>query len=150
MVSNGEKGQKFSLEVNRKYLHGNAVYYYLYQKRVKMFQIISHLSHVIIAKHIQYRLKKLLVKNKIQVLHYLPGRVRLSSPLWMQNPGLVKGLIDELEREPRIKSVTFTKETGSLLILYDNTPLDELSQIELWLKKAENLTYLFEKEGGIT
>lgn len=115
-----------------------------------MFEIFSRLSHALAVKQVHKRIHKLLINNKIQVLHFLPGRIRLSSPIWIKNPKIVEYLIAELEREPRIESATYTKETGTLLILYDKSPLQELSQIEQWLEKAERLTHLLEKEGGRT
>jgi hypothetical protein len=107
----------------------------------------SHLSNFLMATRIQ----KLLVKNQIKILHYLPGRIRLKSPLWINKTNMMKCLEEELEKEPRIVSVTYTKELGSLLILFDKSPLKDYSQIEHWLKKAEYITHNFmQQEGGGT
>jgi hypothetical protein len=106
------------------------------EKGIHMLKFLSHLSHVRIAKSIQ----KLLHKNQIKILHFIPGRIRLQSPLWINETKILKSLVEELEQEPRILSVIYTKEIGSLLVLYDNSPLDDYTQIEQWLKKADSIT----------
>jgi hypothetical protein len=92
----------------------------------------KHLSNLMIATRIQ----KLLIKNQIKIVHYMPGRIRLKSPIW-KNQDVINSLVDELEKESKILSVVYTKETGSLLIQFDKSPVEDYSQIELWLKKAE-------------
>jgi hypothetical protein len=103
-----------------------------------------HLSNLLVVKRIQ----QLLIKNQIKIIHSLPGRIRLKSPLWLNNTNNMRRLVEELQKEPKILSVSYTKETGSLLILFDNTPLDDYSQIEQWLKKAEMITHQLIMEGG--
>jgi hypothetical protein len=105
-----------------------------------------HLSKFLIAKRIQ----KILVNNQIKIIHYLPGRIRLKSPLWLNKAKFMNYLVEELEKEPRIHSAKYTGETGSLLILFDITPLDDYSQIEQWLKKVESITYNMHMEGEKT
>jgi hypothetical protein len=103
----------------------------------------NHLSNFLVATRIQ----KLLIKNQIKILHFSSGRIRLKSPLWINKTNLKKRLVEELEKEPRILSVTYTKEVGSLLIIFDKSPLEDYSQIEHWLKKAEYITQNLMWEG---
>ncbi|QHE51552.1 HMA2 domain-containing protein [Pontibacillus sp. HMF3514] len=80
------------------------------------------------------RIKDLLEKNQITILHYIPGRVRLCSPLWKQHPEIITRLIFECKNENRIRSVTYSNETGSLLVKFDATPVTDLYQIEMWIE----------------
>lgn len=119
-----------------------------------MLNLFSKLSNTLIDKRMQSnfliatRIQKLLIKNQIKILHYLPGRIRLKSPLWINKTNIMKCLAEELEKELRILSVTYTKEVGSLLILFDKSPLEDYSLIEHWLKKAEYITHNCMREGG--
>jgi hypothetical protein len=111
-----------------------------------MLKLLSQFSNSVIDKRkhlsnlmIVTRMQKLLIKNQIKIVHYIPGRIRLKSPLWI-NQASVNRLVEELEKEPKIISVNYTKETGSLLIQFDKSPVNDFSLIELWLKKAEYIT----------
>jgi hypothetical protein len=119
-----------------------------------MLKLLSKLSNVLIDKRVHLsnlmvatRIQKILIKNQIKVVHFLPGRIRLKSPFWFNNTNKMMHLVEELEKEPKILSVTYTKETGSLLIQFDKTPLKDYSQIEQWLKKAEAITHSLMGEG---
>jgi hypothetical protein len=112
-----------------------------------MLKLLSKISNVLIDKRVHLsnfmvatRIQKILIKNQIKVVHFLPGRIRLKSPFWLNKTKRMKHLIEELEKEPKIFSATYTKETGSLLIKFDKTPLEDYLQIEQWLKKAETIT----------
>jgi hypothetical protein len=119
-----------------------------------MLKLLSQLSNALIDKRVHLsnfiiatRIQKLLIKNQIKIVHYLPGRIRLKSPLWLNKKNIMNRLVDELEQEPRILFVTYTKETGSLLVVFEKTPLEDYSQIEQWLKKAETITHSLMGEG---
>jgi hypothetical protein len=121
-----------------------------------MLQFLSHFSNSLVDKRkyltnlmIATRIQTILIKNQIQIVHYMPGRIRLKSPLWI-NKASNNRLVEELKKESKILSVTYTKETGSLLIQFDKTPLIDYSLIELWLKKAEFITHHMLEERGIT
>jgi hypothetical protein len=111
-----------------------------------MLKMLSQLSNVLIDKRVHLsnlmiatRIQTVLIKNQIKIVHYMPGRIRLKSPLWV-NQENINRLIEELEKEPKILSVTYSKEIGSLLIQFDKSPINDYSLIELWLKKAEYIT----------
>ncbi len=91
-----------------------------------------NITNIIIARRIQ----QLLRKNQIEVLHHLPGRIRLRSPLFKRELAVTR-LVEELAQDPKILSVTYTKETGSLLIQFDNSLANDYGQIELWLLKMD-------------
>jgi hypothetical protein len=121
-----------------------------------MLKLLSQFSNVLIDKRkhlsnlmIVTRIQKLLIKNQIKIVHYLPGRIRLKSPLWIHQASINR-LVEELEKEPKILSVIYTKETGSLLIQFDKSPVNDYSLIELWLKKAEIITHNLLGEKGTT
>ncbi|SMC86478.1 hypothetical protein SAMN04488500_11116 [Sporomusa malonica] len=56
--------------------------------------------------------------QKTQVLHYMPGRVRLSSQHLLNNPEIARQVSEHLETIPEIKQFTVNAATGSLLIHY--------------------------------
>jgi hypothetical protein len=114
-------------------------------ERMTVLKLLSHISNALIDKgthvsnlFIATRIQKLLLKNKIKVMHFNPGRIRVKSSLWVNKPNM-KRLVEELEQDPKIYSVTYTEEVGSLLILFDKSILNDYSQIEKWLKKAESI-----------
>jgi hypothetical protein len=91
-----------------------------------------NISNIMIARRIQ----QLLRKNQIEVLHHLPGRIRLRSPHFKREAAVTR-LVEELKQDPKILSVTYTKEVGSLLILFDNSLASDYGQIELWMVKVD-------------
>ncbi|MBH0229759.1 HMA2 domain-containing protein [Halobacillus yeomjeoni] len=78
------------------------------------------------------KLDKMLSNYHIKIMHYIPGRVRLSSPYWTGNSKIIDHLKPLLELERKILSVNHTKETGTLLVEYDPTPDVDEKQIEQW------------------
>ncbi|WP_371372912.1 HMA2 domain-containing protein [Sporomusa aerivorans] len=56
--------------------------------------------------------------QKIQVLHYIPGRVRLYSQHLINNPEVVRQVRQHLESMPEIREFKLNPATGSLLIQY--------------------------------
>ncbi len=85
------------------------------------------------------RVRKLLSKNQIEVAHYIPGRLRLKSPVWKKQGERFRQFISEIEQGAGIQSVTYTPETGSLLVLFDPVVLNDLQTIETWLSRAEEV-----------
>ncbi|WP_027954572.1 hypothetical protein [Halobacillus kuroshimensis] len=79
------------------------------------------------------RLEKMLGSYRIDVLHFIPGRVRLSSPYWEGRSKIITRLIPLLELENKIYTVKHTPETGTLLVEYDPDPNVGEKQIENWL-----------------
>jgi hypothetical protein len=56
--------------------------------------------------------------HQVQVLHYIPGRVRLYSRHLVHNPELADAVSDYLQAIPEIRSFTVNPATGSVLIQY--------------------------------
>jgi hypothetical protein len=84
------------------------------------------------------KIQRLLNNNQIEINHYLVGRIRLKSPLWKNNSTSLDLLMRELKNEKRINSISYTKETGSLLVTFDPSPVSE-KQIENWVCILEKI-----------
>jgi hypothetical protein len=97
--------------------------------------MIPAIKKVIFSK----RINTLLKKYQITILHYLPGRIRLGSPLWKKETNTLNYLIEELKKEKRIHSISYTKETGSLLVIYDASPIYDSKHIEKWFQIVEKV-----------
>jgi hypothetical protein len=97
--------------------------------------MISTIKKALFAKRINH----LLENHQIRILHYLPGRIRLGSPLWKNESSTLNYLIEELKSEKRIYSISYTKETGSILVTYDATPVYDVNQIQIWFRKLERV-----------
>jgi hypothetical protein len=85
------------------------------------------------------RINHLLETNQITIIHYLPGRIRLGSPMWKNDSSTLNYLIEELKTEKRIHSITYTKATGSILVTYDTTPVSDTNQFQIWFRKLERV-----------
>jgi hypothetical protein len=86
------------------------------------------------------RINKILKRHSIEVAHYIPGRIRLKSIFWKSNSIAVNHLIDYFKSETRIFSIQYTSETGSLLITYDCSPVDNVKQLEVWVEQIETIS----------
>ena len=62
--------------------------------------------------------KKKLILQQIQVLHYMPGRVRIYSKHLINHPERVQQVNSYLKAMPEIKQFTINSATGSILIQY--------------------------------
>ncbi|HWR07959.1 HMA2 domain-containing protein [Sporomusa sp.] len=56
--------------------------------------------------------------QQTQVLHYIPGRIRLYSQHLLNNPEIARQVSEHLETIPEIKQFAVNVATGSLLIHY--------------------------------
>ncbi|APH04861.1 HMA2 domain-containing protein [Bacillus weihaiensis] len=83
------------------------------------------------------KIEKLLKKYEIIVKHYLPGRIRLGFSEWEEKSESVITMLDELRKDPDIYSIEFTKETGSVLILFNKEEMNNRSTLERWLRTIE-------------
>ena len=79
----------------------------------------------------------LLEKHGIEVIHYLPGRVRVKVLNWQAREGQLMGLLQEAREDPEIISATFTKETGSALIHYNKDAVKKISTLHRWKTVVE-------------
>ncbi|KLT16602.1 hypothetical protein AA980_18810 [Neobacillus vireti] len=91
-------------------------------------------------------MKKVLKRHAIEIAHQIPGRIRLKSPHWKNNPHSVNQLIDKFKHEKRIFSIDYTAETGSLLITYDYSPVDHIKQLEAWVEQIESVSLEGERQ----
>ena len=57
-----------------------------------------------------------------QVVHELPGRLRLRSPGLRRNPGFAAALAARLAGMPGVRAAEISLRTGSLLIRHDDAP----------------------------
>ena len=96
-----------------------------------------NLNNLVLAK----RIRDFLMKNKIQVMHFVPGRIRLKLPDCLDHAKLDR-FMQELESEENIDSVSFTPETRSLLVQYNETVVNDLQLMDTWLKKVETINFL--------
>lgn len=85
------------------------------------------------------RIEKMLANYRITVLHFIPGRIRLSSPYWTGKSKIIETLLPILHMEEKIYSVRHTSETGTLLVEYDVTPDVNATQIEKWMEIVQNV-----------
>ncbi|MGR9047491.1 HMA2 domain-containing protein [Halobacillus faecis] len=85
------------------------------------------------------RLEKMLAAYRIKIMHFIPGRVRISSPYWEGNSKIVSRLVPLLELEPKIISVKHTPETGTVLVEYDSSPDVDEKQIEQWFEIVQRV-----------
>ncbi|KGX91157.1 hypothetical protein N781_04950 [Pontibacillus halophilus JSM 076056 = DSM 19796] len=85
------------------------------------------------------RIEKMLARYQITVKHFIPGRVRLSSPYWQGNSKIVHILLPVLQCEERIYSVRHTPETGTILVEFDSSKDVTEEQIETWFNKVQKV-----------
>lgn len=98
--------------------------------------MLNKVKELMLAK----RVNKILNRHSIEIAHYIPGRIRLRSTLWKHNPNTVGQLISHFKGESRIHSIQYTPETGSLLISYDSSPVDNVKELEQWVEQIERIS----------
>ncbi len=90
--------------------------------------MIGKVTEFVYLKYVQTKLSK----YNIKLVHFLQGRIRLQSKLWMVKNELITSIIERMDAEHFVYQVKYTKETGSLLITYDSTYLTTLDELENW------------------
>jgi hypothetical protein len=85
------------------------------------------------------RINSFLSKNNIEIIHFIPGRIRLRISHWQNKHQEMLKYIQEMEQETGIISVSYTPETNSLLVQYDKSLLTDMRAVESWLYKAEKI-----------
>lgn len=93
-----------------------------------MVLLIAKLKNAII----QQKVRSLLEHYQIEVLHHTPGRIRVRVKSWKENKSLLMRLLNDIETDAAIKSVVFTEETGSILILYKQQNAKEPGTYARW------------------
>ncbi|MGE7768317.1 HMA2 domain-containing protein [Peribacillus sp. NPDC096540] len=79
-------------------------------------------------KHVERKLGK----YGIQLVHFIPGRIRLQSAEWKENDNLVDKITKKLQAQPFVFFIQSTKETGSLVITYDASYITNMKELEAW------------------
>ncbi|TYR81468.1 metal ABC transporter ATPase [Priestia megaterium] len=90
--------------------------------------MIRTIKEKLIVKHVE----KQLSKYDIQLMHFIPGRIRLQSPEWKKNDRLIECIMTKLKEQILVYEVKFTASTGSLLITYDASYMTDMKEIESW------------------
>ncbi|RBW68761.1 HMA2 domain-containing protein [Bacillus taeanensis] len=83
--------------------------------------------------------RKIGKKYQITLKHWMPGRIRLTSPLWKNNSSLMTHIITRLNAHTEIYHTAFTKETGSLLIEYKASVHHDENELIEWITLLEVL-----------
>lgn len=89
------------------------------------------------------RIQKLLKQGNIEIVHFIPGRLRLKSPGWVGKQGAFEKFITYLSSDPLIISTSYTPETGSFVIAFDpvlTEGQENRNKLEAWLREAEKIT----------
>ncbi|MGW9018723.1 HMA2 domain-containing protein [Priestia megaterium] len=89
----------------------------------------------ILMKHAERKLHKL----QIDLVHFIPGRIRLRSTVWKENKRLVELIILNLKSQPLVYDAVFTPDTGSLLVTYKASYMTNNKELEDWFRLIEQL-----------
>ncbi|MCM3769019.1 HMA2 domain-containing protein [Priestia aryabhattai] len=86
-------------------------------------------------KYVERKLHKL----QINLVHFIPGRIRLRSTVWKENKRLVELIISNLKSQVLVYDALFTPDTGSLLITYNASHMTNNKEIEEWFQLIEQI-----------
>ncbi|MDY0943274.1 metal ABC transporter ATPase [Priestia megaterium] len=86
-------------------------------------------------KYVERKLHKL----QINLVHFIPGRIRLRSTVWKENKRLVELIISNLKSQILVYDALFTPDTGSLLITYNASHMTNNKEIEEWFQLIEQI-----------
>ncbi|MDR7242842.1 HMA2 domain-containing protein [Priestia megaterium] len=89
----------------------------------------------ILMKHAERKLHKL----QIDLVHFIPGRIRLRSAVWKEHKKLVELIILNLKSQVLVYDAVFTPDTGSLLITYKASHMTNNKEIEEWFQLIEQI-----------
>lgn len=81
---------------------------------------------------VQLKIRSLLERYQVEVLHHTPGRVRVRIKNWKDNRSLLKNLMEDIRLDPAVESLEFTEETGSILIHYHRDQVRESAAHNRW------------------
>ena len=99
-------------------------------------KISGKITEFVLYKYVERKLGK----YDIQIVHFIPGRIRLQSPQWKTNISLLEKVVNELRTQPIVYPVHPTPVTGSLVITFDASYLTNLEKIDSWFQ-ALNQVY---------
>ena len=97
--------------------------------------ILMSIKEKILMKHVERKLYKL----QIDLVHFIPGRIRIRSNVWQENNKLVELIILNLKSQPLVYDAVFTPDTGSLLITYKASHMTNNKEIEEWFHLIEQI-----------
>ncbi len=80
--------------------------------------------HTISGKIMNKNIERILLPYGVQVVHFIPGRLRVKLHNWKSREVLLTCLIEELRMDKSVASVHFTRESGTALILYDHSSVN--------------------------
>ncbi|MFP7733369.1 HMA2 domain-containing protein [Priestia aryabhattai] len=89
----------------------------------------------VLMKYVERKLHKL----QINLVHFIPGRIRLRSIVWKENKKLVELIILNLKSQVLVYDAVFTPDTGSLLITYNVSHMTNNKEIEEWFQLIERI-----------
>ncbi|MGG1271196.1 MULTISPECIES: HMA2 domain-containing protein [Priestia] len=97
--------------------------------------ILMSIKEKVLMKFAEKKLNKL----QINLVHFIPGRIRLRSTVWKDNSRLVELIILNLKSQPLVYDAVFTPDTGSLLITYKASHMTNNKEIEEWFHLIEQI-----------
>lgn len=97
--------------------------------------MIGKITEKIMLKHVERKLGK----YDIKLMHFIPGRIRLQSPIWKQNVLLINKVIAKLKEQILVYDVQFTESTGSLLFTYDASYVTDVRELESWFNIVDEV-----------
>ncbi len=97
--------------------------------------ILMSIKEKILMKYVERKLHKL----QIDLVHFIPGRIRLRSTVWKENKRLVELIISNLKSQVLVYDALFTPDTGSLLITYNASHMTNNKEIEEWFQLIEQI-----------
>jgi hypothetical protein len=97
--------------------------------------ILMSIKEKILMKYVERKLHKL----QINLVHFIPGRIRLRSTVWKENKRLVELIISNLKSQVLVYDALFTPDTGSLLITYNASHMTNNKEIEEWFQLIEQI-----------
>ena len=89
-----------------------------------------------------HQLKKIerkLNRFDIQIIHFIPGRIRLKSIRWMNDEALLEVLKNRIKQEPIINSVDYNTVSGSMVIEYSKEVNIPLCSINRWIEEMPDM-----------
>jgi hypothetical protein len=89
----------------------------------------------VLMKYVERKLHKL----QINLVHFIPGRIRLRSTVWKENKKLVELIILNLKSQVLVYDAVFTPDTGGLLITYNASHMTNNKEIEEWFQLIERI-----------
>src|SRR3954470_3757036 len=93
------------------------------------------ITEYILVNYIRRRMEK----YGIQMVHFIPGRIRLQSFRWKTNVALFENVVKELQAQPMVFSVQPTLITGSLIITYDASYMTNLQELDSWFRVLDQV-----------